>query len=52
MKNKEIASKLGISEKAVEKHITKALKKFSSELEDEKQSFDFNKTIILILFLG
>ena len=52
MKNKEIASKLGISEKAVEKHITKALRKFSSELEDEKQSFDFHKTLILIFLLG
>ncbi|WP_430814212.1 RNA polymerase sigma factor [Carboxylicivirga sp. RSCT41] len=34
MKNKEIAAKLGISEKAVEKHISKALKHFRSELKE------------------
>lgn len=32
MKNKEIASELGISEKAVEKHITKALAKIRTHL--------------------
>ncbi|MCG8582192.1 MAG: RNA polymerase sigma-70 factor [Bacteroidales bacterium] len=34
MKNKEIAAKLGISEKAVEKHMSKALKHFRSELKE------------------
>lgn len=34
MKNKEIASALGISEKAVEKHIHKALTTFKKELEN------------------
>ena len=34
MKNKEVAEKLGISVKAVEAHITKALKKLRLELKD------------------
>ena len=35
MKNREIAERLGISEKAVEKHVSKALKHLRSLVEED-----------------
>lgn len=50
LKNKEIASKLDISTTAVEKHISKSLKKISSYLKD---NVDYNDYIIIIsIFLS
>lgn len=50
LKNKEIASKLKISTTAVEKHISKSLKKISSYLKDNA---DYNDYIIIIsIFLS
>ncbi len=50
LKNKEIASKLDISTTAVEKHISKSLKKISLYLKD---NVDYNDYIIIIsIFLS
>jgi len=49
MKNKEIAAALGISEKAVEKHITRALKEFKIHLV--KSNHISPELISLILFV-
>ena len=58
MKNREIAAALGISEKAVEKHIHKALAVFKKELEDISTDSSANLNgdngvshILLMLFL-
>ena len=50
MKNKEIAQKLNISVKAVEKHIGKALKAFETALQDGTPSRPVLKVLIQILF--
>lgn len=50
LKNKEIAARLGISEKTVEKHITKALKRFASELDSDLDSE--LRTCVLIFLIG
>lgn len=58
MKNKEIAARLGISEKAVEKHIHKALVMFRRELSDIATDVDTDyrdkggiSHILLLVFL-
>ena len=50
LKNKEIASKLEISTTAVEKHISKSLKKISSYLKDNVNYNDY--IIIISIFLS
>lgn len=49
MKNREIASSLGISEKAVEKHISRALRVFKEELH--KSGYLGHDLRLLLLFL-
>lgn len=48
LKNKEIARKYGISEKMVEKHISRALKGIRKELDSRE---NFNPTVFSILLL-
>ncbi len=50
LKNKEIASKLGISTTAVEKHISKSLKRISSYLKDNVNYNDYIIIISIFLF--
>jgi RNA polymerase sigma-70 factor (ECF subfamily) len=53
MKNKEIAQALGISEKAVEKHITRALKEFKAHLISSGHiSPDLMSLIIFVVFFS
>ena len=53
MKNHEIASALGISEKTVEKHITRALKEFKAHLSCSGYiSPELMSLIIFIVFAG
>jgi RNA polymerase sigma-70 factor (ECF subfamily) len=53
MKNKEIAQALGISEKAVEKHITRALKEFKAHLISSGHiSPDLMSLIIFVVFIS
>lgn len=50
LKNKEIASKLGISTTAIEKHISKSLKRISSYLKDNVNYNDYIIIISIFLF--
>lgn len=53
LKNSEISERLGISEKAVEKHITRALKELHKALDQKAKSIDPHvvSSICIILFL-
>ena len=50
MKNKEIAAALGISEKVVEKHITKALAAMRAGLKG-KTDLDYMLAVTILLLL-
>jgi len=54
LKNSEIAAKLGISEKAVEKHITKALKELRNMLQPNSSKIDPKvlSSINILFFFG
>lgn len=49
--NKEIAQRLGISEKAVEKHMTRALKELRNKLSSKEFLIDNNKLRSIILLI-
>lgn len=53
LKNKEIAQRLGISEKAVEKHITRALKEFKAHLSSSGHLHpELLSLIFMIVFIN